>query len=206
MGLVQPLQARASAHVRGRRTTGAGGRAAGQGRRGQDSQHSVTSVLFVDGHVLASAGANDGTVKLWDLRKAWGPQAQPLQSFLSREASATGRPRGISSLAVNGTRSKLLASSTDHHIYMFDCVAPEREPVTLSGHSNSSFYVKSSFSPDGRFIVSGSSDFDVFLWDVQHPLLPPLRLKGHHGEVSDVTWCPTDMSKIASCSDDTTVR
>ena len=83
---------------------------------------------------------------------------------------------------------------------------PMQDPVTFSGHVNNSFYVKSSFSPDDRYIVSGSSDYDVYIWDVKHPLLAPLRLKGHVGEVSDVEWCPTDLAKLASSSDDTTVR
>ena len=81
-----------------------------------------------------------------------------------------------------------------------------QDPITFSGHVNNSFYVKSSFSSDDRYIISGSSDYDVYLWDVKHPLLAPLRLKGHVGEVSDVAWCPTDMTKLASSSDDTTVR
>lgn len=130
----------------------------------------------------------------------------PCKSFMTREASATGRARGITALAVNSSSSKLLASSADHHIYMFDCIMPEREPVMYSGHVNSSFYVKSTFSPDGRFIMSGSTDNHVYLWDVANPLIPPLRLKGHTGEVSDVAWSPTEFWKLASSSDDTTVR
>jgi WD40 repeat protein len=31
-------------------------------------RHSVTSVAFLDDTLLASAGASDGTVKIWDLR------------------------------------------------------------------------------------------------------------------------------------------
>ena len=130
----------------------------------------------------------------------------PCKSFMTREASATGRARGITALAVNNNSSKLLASSADHHIYMFDCIVPEREPEMYTGHVNSSFYVKSTFSPDGRFIMSGSTDNHVYLWDVAHPLIPPLRLKGHTGEVSDVAWSPTEFWKLASSSDDTTVR
>jgi len=130
----------------------------------------------------------------------------PCKSFMTREASATGRARGITALAVNSSSSKLLASSADHHIYMFDCIVPEREPVMYSGHVNSSFYVKSTFSPDGRFIMSGSTDNHVYLWDVANPLIPPLRLKGHTSEVSDVAWSPTEFWKLASSSDDTTVR
>jgi hypothetical protein len=125
---------------------------------------------------------------------------------MTREASATGRARGITALAVNSTSSKLLASSADHHIYMFDCIVPEREPVMYSGHVNSSFYVKSTFSPDGRFIMSGSTDNHVYIWDVANPLIPPLRLKGHRGEVSDVAWSPIEFWKLASSSDDTTVK
>jgi hypothetical protein len=78
--------------------------------------------------------------------------------------------------------------------------------MIFSGHVNNSFYVKSSFSPDDRYIVSGSSDYDVYIWDTAHPLLAPLRLKGHHGEVSDVAWNPSDPCMLASSSDDTTVR
>jgi hypothetical protein len=81
-----------------------------------------------------------------------------------------------------------------------------QDPVTFNGHINHSFYIKSSFSPDDRYIVSGDSGYDVCIWDVKHPLLDPLRLKGHRGEVSDVKWCPTDLSMLASCSDDGSVR
>jgi WD40 repeat protein len=38
-------------------------------RKTEQNHHSVTSVVFLDDTVLASAGANDGTIKLWDLRK-----------------------------------------------------------------------------------------------------------------------------------------
>ena len=82
----------------------------------------------------------------------------------------------------------------------------EQDPVTFNGHISDNFYVKSSFSPDDRFIVSGSCDADVYIWDVKHPLLAPLCLKGHSREATDVKWCPTDLSTLASCSDDTTVR
>ena len=40
-------------------------------RKVEPNHHSVTSVAFLDDTVLASAGANDGTVKLWDLRKTF---------------------------------------------------------------------------------------------------------------------------------------
>jgi len=35
----------------------------------QDSQQTVTSVIFQDSSTLISSGAMDGTLKLWDVRK-----------------------------------------------------------------------------------------------------------------------------------------
>ena len=43
----------------------------GKEQKGVAGPPSVTSVVFIDEYVLASAGANDGAVKLWDLRKSW---------------------------------------------------------------------------------------------------------------------------------------
>ncbi|KAF0711576.1 Aste57867_5197 [Aphanomyces stellatus] len=66
--------------------------------------------------------------------------------------------------------------------------------------------VKSGFSPDSDFIVSGSVDQNVYIWDVQSTGAPAAVLCGHQGEVSSVAWCKSDFTKIASCSDDGTVR
>lgn len=76
----------------------------------------------------------------------------------------------------------------------------------FSGHHVGSFYVKARFSHDGRFILSGSSDGHVYIWEVDRPATPPLYLDGHGAEVTGVDWHPTDMCQMASCSDDGTVR
>ena len=49
---------------------------------------SVTSVVFLDEYVLASAGATDGAVKLWDLRKAWNNEVST-SPLLPQTVSAT---------------------------------------------------------------------------------------------------------------------
>jgi WD40 repeat protein len=40
-----------------------------QQSKSKPDPHSVTSVAFLNDMVFASAGASDGTIKLWDLRK-----------------------------------------------------------------------------------------------------------------------------------------
>lgn len=71
--------------------------------------------------------------------------------------------------------------------------------------------VKATFSPDGDFIVGGSADGAVFVWEAtgsraSSARLPLLALKGHSSEVNGVAWNENDFTQIASCSDDGTVR
>ncbi|NXQ26087.1 DTL protein, partial [Alaudala cheleensis] len=44
------------------------------------------------------------------------------------------------------------------------------------------------------------------IFKVSEPSLPPRMLLGHSQEVTSIAWCPSDFTKIATCSDDNTVR
>ena len=41
---------------------------------------------------------------------------------------------------------------------------------------------------------------------IDRPEIAPLMLTGHTKEVTAVAWCPSDMTKIATCSDDSDLR
>ncbi|XP_026147295.1 denticleless protein homolog isoform X1 [Carassius auratus] len=173
-----------------------------------DSQQGVTVVLFCDENKLISSGAVDGIIKMWDLRKSYTAYYQnplPLQAY-PYPGSCT-RKLGYSGLSLDSTGSRLFSNCTDDNIYMFDISGLKTTPVAVfSGHSNSSFYVKSSVSPDDQFLASGSSDHHAYIWKISDPKQAPMMLQGHSQEVTSVAWCPTDFTKIASCSDDNTVR
>lgn len=86
--------------------------------------------------------------------------------------------------------------------------------------------VKAAFSPDDEFIVGGSADGAVYIWDasasggrahsrsffqpeekrVAERRLPLFALKGHESDVNGVAWSRQDFFSIASGSDDGTVR
>uniref|UniRef100_A0A8C8DY20 Denticleless E3 ubiquitin protein ligase homolog (Drosophila) n=1 Tax=Oryzias sinensis TaxID=183150 RepID=A0A8C8DY20_9TELE len=174
-----------------------------------DTQQSVTVVLFRDQHTLISAGAVDGVIKMWDLRKnyvAHRHEPLPLQTY-PYAGSCTRMRLGYSGLVLDSSRSNVMCNCTDDSIYMFNVCGVKRTPVAVfSGHQNSSFYVKSSISPDDQFLASGSSDNHAYMWKISDPQHPPMMLQGHSEEVTSVVWCPTDFTKIASCSDDHTVR
>ncbi|XP_020650256.3 denticleless protein homolog isoform X1 [Pogona vitticeps] len=173
-----------------------------------DFQQSVTVVLLQNEHTLISAGAVDGVIKIWDLRKNYTVYHQdpvPSRSF-SYPGTCT-RKLGYSSLVLDSTGTCLFANCTDDNIYMFSLLSLKTTPVSVfSGHQNSSFYVKSSISPDDQFLISGSSDQNAYIWKVSQPQFPPIVLQGHLQEVTSVAWCPSDFSKISTCSDDNTVK
>ncbi|XP_066533529.1 denticleless protein homolog [Hoplias malabaricus] len=173
-----------------------------------DSQRGVTVVLFRDENTLISSGAVDGMIKIWDLRKNYTALHQnptPLQIY--KYPGSSTRKLGYSSLTLDSTGSRLFCNCTDDNVYMFEINGLKTTPVAVfSGHRNSSFYVKSSVSPDDQFLASGSSDFHAYIWKISDPAQAPVLLEGHCQEVTSVTWCPTDFTKIATCSDDNTVR
>ncbi|NXL29675.1 DTL protein, partial [Glaucidium brasilianum] len=173
-----------------------------------DFQQSVTVVLLQDEHTLISAGAVDGVIKVWDLRKNYAAYRQDLLPFKSFCYPGTStRKLGYSSLVLDSTGTNLFANCTDDSIYMFNMTSLRTTPVAIfSGHQNSTFYIKSSTSPDDQFLVSGSSDCNAYIWKVSEPSLPPRILLGHSQEVTSIAWCPSDFTKIATCSDDNTVR
>ncbi|XP_049724487.1 denticleless protein homolog isoform X1 [Elephas maximus indicus] len=173
-----------------------------------DFQQSVTVVLFQDENTLVSAGAVDGVIKVWDLRKNYTAYRQePIASKSFHYPGSSTRKLGYSSLVLDSTGSTLFANCTDDNIYMFNMTGLKTSPVAIfSGHQNSTFYVKSSLSPDDQFLVSGSSDEAAYIWKVSTPWHPPTVLLGHSQEVTSVCWCPSDFTKIATCSDDNTLK
>ncbi|KAM4692717.1 denticleless protein homolog [Discoglossus pictus] len=173
-----------------------------------DSQQSVTVVIFQDEHTVISAGAVDGIVKMWDLRKNYTSYRQdPVPVKMFPYAGSSTRKLGYSSLVLDSAGTNLFANCTDDNIYMFNVTGIKTDPVSIfNGHENSTFYVKSSVSPYGQFLLSGSSDHNAYIWQVSDPQVPPFTLQGHSQEVTSVTWCPSDFTKIATCSDDNTVR
>jgi len=77
-----------------------------------------------------------------------------------------------------------------------------RETLTLKGHSDDVYSV--SFSPDGKRIVSGSSDATLKVWDAQTGQ-ETLTLKGHSKAVHSVSFSP-DGKQLVSGSFDKTVK
>ncbi|PON41578.1 Guanine nucleotide-binding protein, beta subunit [Parasponia andersonii] len=175
-------------------------------RRGKTASMSITSVLYLKDEVsIATAGAVDSIIKFWDTRNMKNAVIQTYPHPDSTEKEK--RLHGISSLSQDLNGLFISASCMDNRIYLYNVLQLEKGPVkSFSGCRIESFFVKSSISPDATRILGGSSDGNAYIWQVNRPQEDPARSKSHDGEVTAVDWCPYEDGKIATSSDDFTVR
>ncbi|KAG9284317.1 hypothetical protein G9A89_007472 [Geosiphon pyriformis] len=167
--------------------------------------NSVTGVQFLKhANHLATSGAVDGIIKCWDISGT--SRNKLLETSIS--CSTAKRPHGISTLALDNSGQRLFANSTDNYIYVYDATklgAPLAR-FTHPTYRCSSFYVRIAISPDDRYLVSGSSDKALYIWEIDAPEQPPIILYGHEQEVTSIAWGSKGFDTIASCSDDATLR
>ncbi|KAG9449780.1 hypothetical protein H6P81_009745 [Aristolochia fimbriata] len=176
-------------------------------RRGKVANMSITAVLYLKDEIsVATAGAADSVVKFWDTRHLKNHYAQTHPcSEVSTEKER--RQHGISSLSQDSNGVFIAASCMNNRIYLYDILRLDKAPPKIfSGSRLESFYVKSAISPDATQLLSGSSDGNAYLWQVDKPDADPIALKGHEGEVTTVDWCLSEAGKIATSSDDFMVR
>ncbi|XP_050383595.1 uncharacterized protein LOC126800295 [Argentina anserina] len=175
-------------------------------RRGKAAPRSITSVLNLKDEVsIATAGAVDSVVKYWDTRSLKSVVTQTCPHMESNEKER--RFHGITSLSQDSNGVFVTASCMDNSIYLYNVLQLEKGPMqSFSGGRVESFFVKSAISPDGAHILSGSSDGNAYIWQVNKPQEDPVILKSHDGEVTAVDWSHYEAGKIATSSDDFTVR
>ncbi|XP_058773123.1 uncharacterized protein LOC131647231 [Vicia villosa] len=166
---------------------------------------SITSVLWLKDQVsIATSGAADSVLKFWDTRN--------LKSTVTEtcpQPQSTGKQRlhGISSLSQDDSGVLLSASCMDSRVYLYNILQLEKGPLRyFEGGRIDSFFVKAAISPDASNIVCGSSNGKAYVWQVNKPQVEPTILKSHDEEVTAVDWSRSDHGKLATASDDFTIR
>ncbi|KAL6637087.1 hypothetical protein ACP70R_024659 [Stipagrostis hirtigluma subsp. patula] len=174
--------------------------------RAKAASTSITSVLYLNDDIsIATSGAADNVVKIWDTRNLKAPVSN--KNSQAGAQPSEGVKHGISCLSQDSHGAYIAASCMDNRIYLYSVLHVNKGPIKVyTGSKIESFFVKSAISPDGTHILGGSSDGKVYLWEVDRPESGPIVLEGHEGEATSVDWCVSEVGKIVTSSDDSTVR
>ena len=157
--------------------------------------HFMTAIRFApDGSKLAATNC-DGNIYLWEaagLKSLPGLKQTGCASFLAWSADSQHFVTG------GGNASN---KDSPKSVFLWRAGAPNPIKV-LDGHS--SWPTSADFSPDGKYLVTGSWDGEMILWDfasgtVRH------RMRGHTNLVTAVMFSPAGKI-IASSSIDHSVR
>ncbi|MDY7078288.1 MAG: hypothetical protein SXV54_15335 [Chloroflexota bacterium] len=156
-----------------------------------------TVAISGDSHWLVT-GSSDATARLWDLTAA-----DPSAAFIA----LSGHEGAINAVAISDDDHWLVTGSADTTARLWDLTAVENwsendppvEPTVLRGHTDRVWCV--AFSPDNRWLVTGSVDATARLWNVRNPSTDPIVLRGHEEWVWSVAFSPDNHWLVTSSVD-----
>jgi WD40 repeat protein len=125
----------------------------------------VDAVAFNSTGAFLATGCHDGNLRIWDVAKS-----QPVQTVAAH--IAMNQPSPIYSISWSPDDKQLLTASYDRSMKLWNAADGKlirefkgfKEKEFEKGHHDGVF--SADFSPDGKFIASGSSDRTVKLWNV----------------------------------------
>ncbi|KAI9265949.1 WD40-repeat-containing domain protein [Sporodiniella umbellata] len=137
---------------------------------------SVRTVCFHPTEMMAASGSDDGTVKIWNLKRTASKDGKK-GNFEEADPSITfrGHTNIVTTVMISSEQNRVYSSSLDSTIRVWklppeDCgpfspVDPSLNLATYVGHTDAIWDLKlSSFS---NILASASSDGTVKIWDTQ---------------------------------------
>jgi len=156
----------------------------------------VNALCFVDEGRRFVSSSDDKTLRVWEF-------GIPVVIKYIADPAMHSMPQ----LALHPSGAWLAAQSMDNSIVIYSTKERFRlnAKKRFAGHSNAGYACQVSFSPDGRFLLSGDGDGKLFVWDWKTSRI--LRtLKCHDQVTIGCEWHPLEASKVATCSWDGSIK
>ncbi len=148
----------------------------------------IFDIKYCNGHVFAATG--DGTLVILSV------------ADLSTIAKIRLSEKSVRTIAICPEKNFCAAGYSDNYIRIFD-LRTHKLLLEIPAHANSVFTLE--FSKDNRFLVSGSRDAHLKVWDVDSFFEPRESIVAHMYAINSICYSP-DKNFFASCSMDKSIK
>ncbi|CAE6399688.1 unnamed protein product, partial [Rhizoctonia solani] len=189
----------------------------------------IYSVAFSPDSTRVISGSFDQTIRVWNVRDGLLPLPVPFEDHIKRVHSVSlpdnntrilSHSRDSSTWAWDITPEGIVPSISDQGLVIIPPQVHSSESHSLTfipnhcievhsktddslvagplcGHTNK--IISSAFSADSRYLVTGSEDCTICVWDLNKAELVGVPFRGHGYHVISVALFP-DASRVVSCS------
>ncbi|KAG0033358.1 hypothetical protein BGZ82_006132 [Podila clonocystis] len=156
----------------------------------------VNSITFVDDNRRFVTTSDDKSLRAWefDIPVVIKYIAEPYM-------------HSMPAVALSPNQKWLACQSLDNQIFVYgakDRFRQNRKKL-FSGHMVAGYACQPSFSPDGKYLSSGDSEGNLWVWDWKTCKVHK-KFKAHDQVVIDSAWHPHETSMVATASWDSTIK
>ncbi|EJC98391.1 WD40 repeat-like protein [Fomitiporia mediterranea MF3/22] len=148
----------------------------------------VRSVAFSPDGALVASGSIDATIRIWDAESG---------------QVISGPFEGLTDCVAFSPDSTRIVSGSGSTVRIWNIEKGQTISEPFEGHTGPVRSV--AFSPDGMYVVSGSTDKTIIIWNVDSGQIVSGPFEGHTGSIRSVAFSP-DGQQIVSGSGDKTIR
>lgn len=156
----------------------------------------VNSITFIDENRRFVSTGDDKIIRIWEF-------GIPVQIKYMADPSL----HAIYTATTSPNRKWWIGQSADNQIVTYSANDRMRQnrKKTFKGHSTAGYACQVGISYDNKYVVSGSGDGKLFIWDWKTTKIVR-SLKAHDGVCIGVEWHPLEMSKVVTCGWDGLIK